>query len=1614
MVFGGGWHPNPNDPFGPWIQDPTWTDIGRWWNPGDTGGGDQGTGGTGGGFFNPGGPDPRLRPPTNENEPHLGGGGGGRPVPLRPPGDDPNAPHNVRNHRGDAPHRYHYTDPNPDPIPDAPEPSHPLGGTGGRQPPSRPPPRPASSRTLTQSAAGATIPVTYGHTVVGTDIIHAQVHGSSFYVAFSLGEGPIQSFDHITVDGRHIGSGTVNGRVGLGLSENLDYYLHYGTANQTFDPFLNALDSTHVTGWPGLAYMVIRFKTPTRQIGAYDPTRPKIEIHGKLTRDLRNNVPTTDPLTAVPGAAGVLTGAYHYKFTYKTATYETAGSPPSSRVTLSSQQGSLSAILLGPTGTTARRVYRTKTGVGSEGPYLFAFEIADNTTSTATDNIADSALGDEIPGVQTEFVYSENPIWHRYDLMTNVTFGGGIKDKYIDGGVGKSFCVAADDCDLALTRPNRPAAAPFLSSVTAISRIPAGRYYYTYTNVDTAGIESMESDPDDLLLLGIARMLVASIEVSGGSVVAHRIYRNDGGSGATAPRHFVAEVADGVTAYLDNIPPEALGQGSPIQSSRYTMSLQLRDARSLQEWIDTIDQHFMGYGVYNVGLFQVFVDKAKDVSAMVFTDQGTDANIIDIPVVALKGGSTAPNVFTVSFTDSQRDFNDGSASAETAEVSKRLEDKREKRLSLPGVTSYDQAKRMAVHRLNKEHFADKLITFTATAEAIRCLPGDIVTVSSQVGISNSLVLLHEIEPTKGGMHYRISGEFYSTSTYSDIVQNGTIQVPIIYPNANSTPPAPPAMITRSTGWRYTPPPATGTVFGDVAIGDFAAAFIEDLFNRGIAAGCGGGNYCPTANVTRAQMAVFIIKTFISPSYVPPPANGTVFSDVAVGDFAADFIEDMSIRGLTAGCGGGAYCPTSNVTRGQMVVFLLKAFLGGGYTPPAATGDVFSDVPVSHPFASWIEEAFNRGITAGCGGGNYCPDANVTRAQMAALLLETLLSSGGNGIFWSTPRFYPLVPLTYGASVWSQTDLASYTAANVNDADIGTTAFTALDATDGTLILDLGATSTDWREFGRVDIAFTANLASATWRMKRVEYSDDGSTWSDVPGRTLIAGGQVGDRTATFEWLNPGTHRYWRLHKGIALGDDASVAYSDIQFQTFEPYPYIANFEIYDRRSGSVLWRQPTAETQPWVSPTNFEPYSVTDITVGGYMSLALRMINTQNIASDFLTLTVQNQANTLDPYGFGVIRRQASGVVDFGSMPTVRGLPMQNAVGAFGNYIKNTQFPQNFSQFLVSEYGGVGMGAVGQLTLHTSADTTPLAAGLNSNCSLQKTAGLYMAGTEFAGNYSLGGFLINEGAGLGIPTYHIEFDIINLDTNILTIKHNDLSSTSGARVNCPGGVDYVVGGLYATVRIRYDGLSHFYYIFGGTTGGSGFDTSGFITNTIVEEDKWIAVMNTMKSKMIAYGRSDAFTLAGGGTYNDVTVPETAVSVVSGSAGAVTITGLVNPNGIGYGSEVSIEDDGDGRTYIFKHQDTGSTALSRFILPGGVDLSTGGVTNARVTFRWDMNDQRWRLHSKNFDASGPRTTALVGSGAVGSTGSLASNTSGGTTSVPLTGVSATGSVGTVTP
>ncbi len=180
----------------------------------------------------------------------------------------------------------------------------------------------------------------------------------------------------------------------------------------------------------------------------------------------------------------------------------------------------------------------------------------------------------------------------------------------------------------------------------------------------------------------------------------------------------------------------------------------------------------------------------------------------------------------------------------------------------------------------------------------------------------------------------------------------------------------------------------GDSFTDVPPTNGFYRFVETILHKGVTGGCAAALYCPADSTTREQMAVFVLTSKEPSGYAPPPCGATpMFTDVPVSSPFCPWVEELARRGVVGGCGGSNYCPSSPATREQMAVFVLRT-LDPALNPPACGTPMFGDVPASSPFCKWIEELARRGVVTGCGGGNYCPAAAVSREQMAVFLTGT--------------------------------------------------------------------------------------------------------------------------------------------------------------------------------------------------------------------------------------------------------------------------------------------------------------------------------------------------------------------------------------------------------------------------------------------------------------------------------------------------------------------------------------------------------------------------------------------------------------------------------------------------
>jgi parallel beta-helix repeat protein len=106
---------------------------------------------------------------------------------------------------------------------------------------------------------------------------------------------------------------------------------------------------------------------------------------------------------------------------------------------------------------------------------------------------------------------------------------------------------------------------------------------------------------------------------------------------------------------------------------------------------------------------------------------------------------------------------------------------------------------------------------------------------------------------------------------------------------------------------------------------------EGAINRvaaaGIAGGCAAGRFCPSADVTREQLASFLARALKLPA-----ATHDYFWDVRGSIHEAD-VNRVAAAGITGGCGPGKYCPTQSVSREQIAAFLRRALVPSARVAP---------------------------------------------------------------------------------------------------------------------------------------------------------------------------------------------------------------------------------------------------------------------------------------------------------------------------------------------------------------------------------------------------------------------------------------------------------------------------------------------------------------------------------------------------------------------------------------------------------------------------------------------------------------------------------------------------------
>lgn len=114
-------------------------------------------------------------------------------------------------------------------------------------------------------------------------------------------------------------------------------------------------------------------------------------------------------------------------------------------------------------------------------------------------------------------------------------------------------------------------------------------------------------------------------------------------------------------------------------------------------------------------------------------------------------------------------------------------------------------------------------------------------------------------------------------------------------------------------------------------------------------------------------------------------NNITFSDLASVEWARENIEVMAAKGFINGVGSGAFAPEANITRAEFAAMMVRTFK----LQDAAAKNAFSDIKDSDWFSGEVASAVKAGLIKGMGDGIFAPNENITRQDMAVIVARTI-------------------------------------------------------------------------------------------------------------------------------------------------------------------------------------------------------------------------------------------------------------------------------------------------------------------------------------------------------------------------------------------------------------------------------------------------------------------------------------------------------------------------------------------------------------------------------------------------------------------------------------------------
>ena len=175
-------------------------------------------------------------------------------------------------------------------------------------------------------------------------------------------------------------------------------------------------------------------------------------------------------------------------------------------------------------------------------------------------------------------------------------------------------------------------------------------------------------------------------------------------------------------------------------------------------------------------------------------------------------------------------------------------------------------------------------------------------------------------------------------------------------------------------------------FRDVTSAHWAFASVERAAEMGLVTGYSDGTFRPDAAVTRAQFVLMLWRMCGKPA----AAKAASFAD-ASADWYQDALSWAVEKGYVNGLSDTRFGPDAPITRQQAMAILFRLNGGQSGTELTLTGIYEQTFADSTTIASWAKDAtwwaVYHELVSGVGGSRIAPEANASRAQIAAILLR---------------------------------------------------------------------------------------------------------------------------------------------------------------------------------------------------------------------------------------------------------------------------------------------------------------------------------------------------------------------------------------------------------------------------------------------------------------------------------------------------------------------------------------------------------------------------------------------------------------------------------------------------